>query len=1025
MGQDYQPVSFPLVHGDSHREVDSLGAQPGTLSQLLNGRYDTDGAVSKRFGYGQLPITAYDTLQDFISDGSTDGDATVVNPRRILVAPLSEGGEELLCESDGALWRFSQDNQTWWSVGERQATRSGRHVSLEAHRVAEMPKVRDQSAVQVAATPSHTVVAWSEGSQLFYSVFDVAGRSLLQRSLLSATGVHPVLIAFGSSVGLLYLEGNNIRMRVVTDAAPAAQTTYTLRTNAFNTAGTAPLDAWVNESLTSSACVVYRETGAGDLSAFLVTDGGVVSSATTYATPGDPISVAVARNTGTGEWVLAGAFVSGTNIYTKVVSATLVDAARDVSIAPSTAADIRRISICQSSVTPAGLSGYTTPFYLAWEVNAADDKNCRVDIAVRDSADTVGGTLVETYRHSVLASKIWCESDAGHVFVTVGYASVYQGVALVLRVNDQLSRAVIAAHLHPGSWAGRYPTGTPVPAVPSATRSNRTVRFVATWFATRYKGDGNDYRYRSEFSQAALSILLSDAPRKAVRLRGTTYLSGTPHYQYDGVNVAEGIFEVFPEISATDKTITAAAGSLSAGSYTYQAAYEWTNAAGERMRVMSMPATFTVAANDRVNWTLPTLAHTMAGADVGIVLYRTKVNPTANAPKYRVSGYTPDDANWITNTWAADTVTFQDGASDTSIGDEEIAPSYREIQPSPVAAGYDLLVVADRLYLAGDNDVYPCKPSQPGEVAGPALELVINVPRDGGRITALASEDPNILVMTERQVHGFAGPGLDAFLQGPGWSSVSTIVTNTGALGINAVVKTPQGILLVGNHGPFLLRGNVGIPMRHPLDNFSVNSFAGALLLTGQDSVVIAHGSQAAVWNYRLNRWAIWGTDGDYHCSVNGLHAYVKTEGALTYTVNRQDLNVFQDEEVDYPLQLTWSWIRPGGSVDSWSRIRSFQLLGRFVDNHTLTPSWAYDDEDEESQLTEGAQVSMDAQVGAGNWPSNRYAPEIHLDRRKCASLKVRVDITGPGECVQLTHLSLLIQPKVAKYAANRVNSST
>jgi hypothetical protein len=1013
MAHDYKPLSYPLVSGAQARESDPLNSPPGTLSQLINGRYDTDGAVRKRFGYDALSGVAYDTLQDFISDGSTDGDPTTMTPVRVTVAPSADGGEELLAEDGAALWRYSSSEGTWWSVGERINTRSARHTSYEARRLFEVPKVRDQTSVTGVSTSDMTVVAWQEGGSLYYSVVDTQGRSLVQRSLL-ASGVtsYPVAEAFTDSVGILYISGNSINMRVITNAAPAAFTTYTgLRTNAYNTAGIAPLDVWVDPQSTNRAGVVFRETAAGDLAAFFVTNAGVVSSYTTYATPGDPISVAITNNTA-NEWIIAGAFVSGSNVYTKVLNTTLVDQARDVSIAPSTAADIRRITLVSTTGTPAGLSGYTRPVYLAWEVNAADDKNCRVDIAVRDAADAVGGTIVETYRHSVLASKIW-EDATANVMVTVGYSSIYQGVALVLRVNDQLSRSVIAAQVYPGNWAGRLYSYAPPPPVNSTSYGWS----LPTWFSTRYKGDGNDYRYRSEFSQAAMMGLYTSKPRKAVRLRGTTYLSGTPHYQYDGVNVCEGTFEIFPEITSTDKTITAAVGSLSAGSYTYQAAYEWTNAAGERMRSLSLPVTFTVAANDRVNWTLPTLAHSMMASDVGIVLYRTKVNPTANAPKYRITGYTPDDANWVTNTWAADTVTYQDSAADTSIADEEIAPSYDEFAPSPVPAGHDLLVVADRLYLAGENEVYACKPSLPGESAAPVYELVIPVPRDGGRVTALCSEDPNVLVATERQLHGFAGPGVDAFGQGPGWSPVATIATNTGALGNNAMIKTPQGVLVIGKSGPMLLRGNTGIPMRHPLESWDDDTFTGAALLTGQDTVVVGSSSGSSLaWNYRLNRWATWTAVGTFHGSWNGLHVF-RLPG-ISSAIHVQTPTGWQDDTVDYPLTLVWSWIRPGGSTDDWIRIRSFQVLGRYLDAHDVTPFWAYDDEDFEP-MTEGNTAVMGTPDTPGNWPSQRYCPEFFLNRRKCSSLKVQVTLQGQGDTAALTHLTLLVQPRAAGSAAN------
>lgn len=192
------------------------------------------------------------------------------------------------------------------------------------------------------------------------------------------------------------------------------------------------------------------------------------------------------------------------------------------------------------------------------------------------------------------------------------------------------------------------------------------------------------------------------APPRWAQLGESTYIAGGQLSAYDGAGAVEHGFPLFPE--GIGLALVAGGGAMTAGVHQVVALWEWVDAGGQRHQsATSLPVSMTVALNDRITVTVPTLmlsqksniqlviGVTTAG---GLSFYRSNFNNAAFAPVY--------------NTTAAATVTWTLADSDATIASNELLytqPSIAgttlpNVSPAPCSA---LAVAHNRLWLDKDD----------------------------------------------------------------------------------------------------------------------------------------------------------------------------------------------------------------------------------------------------------------------------------------------------------------------------------
>ena len=488
------------------------------------------------------------------------------------------------------------------------------------------------------------------------------------------------------------------------------------------------------------------------------------------------------------------------------------------------------------------------------------------------------------------------------------------------------------------------------------------------------------------------------APLGDIEFADLTYLAGGTPLVYDGQDVFEEGFTLYPEIMSI--VAAGAGGPLSNGTYNAVAVYEWFDGQGNRWQSRpSKPYSFAAAAANTYTATLRSLRTTLKSG-VQVVLYRTTAGGTIF---YRDSpvGVTP-----LTDTALQSSELLYTGGVLTRVGFEgnDALPSVKQFcvhQNRLVAVGGEF----ERGFFYS-KERSPRFPAEFNRASGFG-----QVPEATGPVAAGASVDDKLVL--------FATNGLSViFGQGPtfNWTQngYSTPVQIQSAEGIRAdtpfVALVPEGVWYVTSAGPRMLtrglataRGQDGIDLGDKIR--TVNQ-----TYVGQCQAVFVHptkpqvyfcaadGSAARrvfIYNYLLDRWSYRNDIGDFGVAARG------------WAVARGSVYFLTDAAVaNNPLR----YIDPtvGGSttvylMSGWFSFAGLQRFQRWTDlqvvGGTLTKGIGatysvefvlYTDYDESTSVQNSTATSI-AMTGA----NRQWQVDFQIQRQKAAAFKVVLGVTA------------------------------
>lgn len=529
---------------------------------------------------------------------------------------------------------------------------------------------------------------------------------------------------------------------------------------------------------------------------------------------------------------------------------------------------------------------------------------------------------------------------------------------------------------------------------------------------------------------------------------GNSVLGSTGGYVYDGsLLTTSGFAETFPYIHDDSATV-AAAGTLAAGSYTYQTTWEVINARGQVVRSgASEPVTFpTVAANDKVNivTTVPQLREYLGPADtVRVRLWATEVNPTDGAALYLVTETALTAAPTADSITLAHTAPVSTSAESLYTGDN----AYDDVPPP--AGDRGAAFALERLWVADQATVFASKLLRPGVAPAWSSEDThkVQVPTSLGAITGLAGYEDRLIVVCTSGVALLRGPGFDDFGDGPGWA-VDVVPSAPGA-GMNftvvktprTVVTTPEGAVFEArNRGLYIVSLNgvceeISRPLSSSLDfeamDGDVSYAPPATPGPNQSSTGTAklfHGQLTGQFRYfdvTNGAWATWSsaTAGRWHCTVNGV-LWVQTDTAVASLDGPGAADgwneTFTTSVAAVSLAFTTKSIKVADSPQGWGRLRKALVHGTNPLGGT-PPVVTMIIRD----VATGGNILNDSEtwplsVADGLWPFTT-APEFWSAIQRCASVQVAVTITNATN-LEITHLELWIDSTGAQ-APNNVRS--
>lgn len=972
----------------------------GKFLMVQNGVYTSLSRVQKRNGYSALPA-------------AIAGGGSLISPTL-----LKSYNSELLTADQGQLFSYSPSQSRW-------APR-GNYTSVDLARTSVDQEHPCSGYADTAIAGNYAVYCWTtvtNGSVLsstYGSVVDLQTGTVVLGPVLLATAnstgavYAPRCVALaGSTLAVIYVGSSNhlvIRTLSTTAGAIAFSAETTLTT--LNTVYTA-----FDVVQTSTGAAVAGITPTGTYVATLSSSGAVTHSTTTTDSQAIyPIHIAL--NSGDNTlWVYYLRF-TGTagNIMYSVYSSTLTSVLAPT-VGPSTASPYyvtNMAAVTTGSTQQTLYYGYYTS--AGATIDATSQATFNEAGAVGTPTLTANGvmpysrifqapTSSATHNYAVF---VYRGATNGHLSGNyVGLQTTYFLVDLTASTTGSpcvvgrfaSAAAFSQATLGVGS-TGVIATTPNVPVVGSTA-------YLACGVATQsFQSDSN---FTSQWSTRSLTGIFSysfnfQSPNaySASKAGPCLILSGACPSHYDGQNCTEWGFHLFPEITVTG---TGTTGLMGAGTYSYIAIFQWTDAQGNlHQSAPSSAVSATVSANGSVNLSV-SAAYLSNKPGVTVAIYRT----TNGGSIY----YLVTDPVFLLSASAttATTVSYGDGMSDSTLIGDPQAYSYpgsavlNNSAPAPftLAAAHN-----NRLWFISSEDgtLWYTKTIQAAVGLSPTFLLTAQIDaKGGGSTTALAEMDDKLVGWKGQTLYYMAGDGGSDTGAGGNLSAPTFIPAAVGCTAPKSVVLTPKGLIFQSQSGLYLLDRSLGV---HYADSF----FTGAAVeafnsQTYTDARIVPNTSQiriltssgfTIVYDYLFDKWGTFTNHAGYSSDIwNGSYVYLRTDG----TIYQESASTFLDNGTAYSLRAQTSWLALS-SVQNFQRVKILELLGDYAggSGHGVQVSLAYD-----FSSSFSSPVAYSFTGSSGPFQYRQFPAQQKCD---AISLLIEEVTTGAsGEYIDLTNLSM------------------
>ena len=1003
-----QAQNIALSFAGVDTKTDPKLVVPGKCLFLVNGRYTTTGAVSKRPGY--------------LDQGRSVLGGTTLSSS---VACAGYGTEVLLADGTN-LYSFSQANTAFSNKG-----------VLLSPLVAANPVVRSSTnqANPAAAIHSNGLqgVIWEDSSgthDVRYSIVDTStGQVLVNNALVTGTGQMPQVFALGVYLVFFYVDtsSHNLVRFAVNVNDPATTPTPTNFVTDLNTSNPRYDVRSVNEN---KGFIAYNnnsnQPACAAMNLGLVLNGPVNSGGTmtdgsiTIFPEADLNSLIICYGTTTPairSWTVA-----ASNLTTLVSDRSLGT--------PS----VKPWHISGIATSQGNYSLYWTQTPSGTAPSTTTAKNCFIQQCTFTPSTA---SSITTFKRSVsLAGDPFLYNTT--VYVPVAHTSAIQNSYFLL---DQNGNNVSKFLADVGGGIGG------INAIPNLMQQGTVYswaflqRDLLTTDVTLFNTTGI-VTPSPVYTQNGVTISSADMGNPAqswsrASIAQSTFFGGGSLRQYSGDAPVEQGFSLFPE----DLSASQASGTdLPAGVYYYFATYEWVSATtGLLERSCPSPAlkvTVTGSSDGNVTITIPTLRISAKQnlSPVSIVVYRTTAG---GSEPFRVTSVTSpilNDPTTDTKTYGPDTI------SDTSL--QAGVPLYtwgnvlENIQAPPSAAmtTYNnrliLLDAEDRLNLWVSKEV---KPGQPVEFND---TTTVRCDPRGGDVTALWNLDAALVIFKNTSVFGVTSQLYDDAGNLVDNPSTTLITTDSGCTEPRSLVTVPMGCIYKSAKGFMLLdRGLNATYIGADVEAFNGFAVTSAVLLSKQNQVrfTLAGNNTCLVWDYFRKEWQ-WdvGVNAVDAVSIGNDFYYARPDGHLY----KEDANTFTDGGAVYKRYFQTSWLK-FAQIGGFQRVWHAIINGTYLSPHQLRIGAAWDYQPVSQWVTVDATslfgsdtygtsttYGSDPVYGGTNTP---YELRLNFAQQKGEAVSIYIedvpDITNPGATMNLTSITfhMGIKQGLKKLPANKV----
>lgn len=982
-------VQIPLAAGLNQR-MDARAKQPPSLDICKDVQFDEAGGLQARHPFG-VTLSLIDT-----------NGATIANPRSTVV-----NGDELLLFTDVALYSRVESANAWSFRGE--------HLAISVDEEVVFGSNGDQVCPDRAQLNGVTVYSWQEGTICYVAAMESSTGAVVVSSVAFPGVERARIVALATRIMLFFRTTSSGALSVIAiDPANVAASLVATPTNIISVNAT-NFDVVMIDGTDTAIGAAGIFAGGLTYDIFTVTAALVINKVSKSRQCDGPVAVAVEPGGGYVQVVRP----NGLNIEGDLlIISTLADVTFDTVIGTiSTVFSTLQIAACFRTVEVAGEyvcdvfwthdpSGFRTNFET--KSNWIDTSPSVGTEALFMPLCTVGSRAFTD--HTGINTYVWMTFNQGDAL------GLLEGVNLLIRNDKYLAASSRVGTATISTTFGFLPGVQAISSLDFAWVApiSRNVSAEAGVFSLHSAGfvarAPNDMTFSFD----------SDDARRCVRFGSSMYISGSPIVQYDGVQLVELGFIVGPwRLYMQYYGFGSTGNVIPGGTYAYKQTLRSLNAKGETDRSTSFDV-FTLV--------LPPSTTGMVGGGsyavwmtrkntVAYETWRTLVDPVADAPFYLITSQNPAFvvgnnayvANTKTSAFAS--AVIDNYTDDITENSEQNPDNGGVLEVIPPPAARLIVATSNRVFLggiAGDPDsVWYSRNREAGKVAGFNDSLTIDVPKQGGTMTALAFVNETLVVFRDHAVYYLPGDGYDNTGGGNNYGPARTVSIDCGAVSQETVVTTDQGVVFKSAKGWYLLDRSFTLQyIGAPVSAYDSDTVVSAHVVTSQHQIRFLTTSRILLFDYIVNQWCEWTISGGLSAALwRGTYLYLDATGVHSQVTDYTGIT--------YGIDIETPWIKLNDLQGS-GRVRKIFVLGEWRSSHKLRIRVARDYEytisgapnyiDDVAWLPNVSSVGSPEQVKHG--PSNQ----------SCESIKIRITavaldgVSAPtGEALKLTGIGMLV----------------
>lgn len=984
-----QNVDVPFATG-LQQKVDPRLQPMGSATTLTNGVIDKLGTIRKRPGTTAMTGNAVSS--------AGNGLATYTGKQRLFRGPT--GG--LAMVSAHRLWSYDPQKPTWSDIDDVRPVIARRYgLATPSDSV---------TSYDVATDGTYAFVVFCEASVVKMIVYNLAQNAVVYGpvNVDTSNGGDEARVVVTNGCAVIFYQAS-------AGIATIRAISFTITSWAFSASAAMVVDcgfrglfdACAMESGTNAVLAYITNSGAnaGNLKVCLVsTTPAVTATGTFAATSGgggftQGRGVAVQATSGEQIWV-SNAYDDGVNTYVRargLNTTTLATTTADALAWSEVATQYYRLGIGRETSTQCVVTGslFNSPsgYYSS-----------------RFSTAGASGLYVSMIGYGIASKPVMFDSRVcANVVQSTLASGVTQATYLTVDVLDGYA-ATLAAYRPP------RPIATIAPRIVTGLQSSLYVTSSAAQVSTtRFLVVGSVERTAS--GGTGIDLIDVQAPYNAnqtAQIGDAIYISGGTPQVADGTSAVEMGFLHDPR---TGSVAASAGAGIAAGTYFYACVYEYRDDKGQRSQSapLYLGSATTAGGNLQVTATLGCLhatqrQNTSRARIVAITLYRTTIGAGVSGVYYRVwTGAVPTLAQSAVQTAS---IAYVDSATDASIIVNERLDTSR-LTPGCPSSLSSLIAHNGRLVGIGDDGVSLWVSTQfdGGTTVPYFADALVQYMPDGGRITALASMDGQLIVFRSDAIYLITGDGPDASGQQGGFSSPRKVATDIGCTtDWRSVVLTPQGVVFQSNDQLCLLTRSLEVqylsgPVEDTLALYPV--ITSSTFYADRDEVrFTVRSTEAATtgyvlnWNYVTGVWSVFDYYDDVAAAAHAAWEHSTVVDGTWYAVNRNGSAVvensllsatgaYKDGAQWVTLSVATAWMRPAG-VQGYARFREAGVVWEQGAPCDLVMKVGYDDSDSYSETL----TKLASEIAAYTSPKGHT--RFHWARQRAMSLRLEVSDATP-----------------------------